>query len=311
MNIQQIQYALALEKLRHFEGAADMCHISQSTLSTMILKLEDELGVEVFDRKQKPLGITKEGQVIIDQLKVVAKELEALHEVVNVQKGEISGDLSIAVIPTVAPYILPLFLQKFASQFPSLRIEVREHTTEEIVRLLKLRELDIGIVSVPITDDMLVEHFLYDEPFVYYDAKVPKKKWMKREDVVLGELCLLENGHCMRNQVLEWCDADAGEAGSKLNFRYRAGCIDGLLRFVRSSQSATLLPWLAAFELPSDEQNRISRFKQPTPYRKIGLLVHKNFVKKKVLELLEKQIKAQLKGKLPLILNDEGLLAPK
>jgi LysR family hydrogen peroxide-inducible transcriptional activator len=170
MNIQQLQYVLAVAENRHFELAAQKCFITQSTLSTMISKFEDEIGLQIFDRKNKPVSITTEGQIIIEQLKNIINDIEQLNELVKEIKGEIKGNLSISVIPTIAPYLLPLFMQSFASKFPDLNIKVKEQTTHEIIRNLKSRELDIGIISIPVEDKDIVEHKLYDEPFVFYDA---------------------------------------------------------------------------------------------------------------------------------------------
>ena len=162
MNIQQFKYILAVAEHRHFELAAEKCFVTQSTLSTMISKFEDELGIQVFDRKKKPVGLTNEGELIIDQLKIILNNIDQLDELKHELKGEVKGKLTMAVIPTIAPFLLPLFLQDFANRFPDLVIEVRELTTKEILRQLKSRELDIGILSTPINDSEIKEVDLYD-----------------------------------------------------------------------------------------------------------------------------------------------------
>ena len=169
MNIQQFQYILAVAEHKHFELASEKCFITQSTLSTMISKFEDEIGLKIFDRKKKPVQLTNEGIVIIEQLKIIVNNIGQLKELTKELKGEITGILTLSVIPTIAPFLLPLFLQDFASKFPNLIIKVREETTSEITRKLKSRELDIGILSIPIEDKELIEIKLYDEPFVFFD----------------------------------------------------------------------------------------------------------------------------------------------
>lgn len=295
MNIHQFQYILALAETRHFENAADKCFISQSTLSTMISKFEDEIGIPVFDRKKKPVEVTSEGLVIIDQLKKINKEIESLHEVTNQLKGEVKGTLTIAVIPTIAPFLLPLFLHHFARKFPNLNIEVREQTTSEIMRLIKSRDLDIGIISIPVHDPEIIEFPLYDESFVFYDASSKNKKELTTKQVDVSNLCLLEEGHCMRNQVLELCDFHQKKLNNKLNFRYKAGSIDSLLRFVKANKATTLLPYLAAKELPIKEQKRVSEFRAPVPFRSVGIVTHSHFVKHKIRELLEEEIMREVK----------------
>jgi LysR family hydrogen peroxide-inducible transcriptional activator len=310
MNIHQFQYVLALAENRHFETAAEKCFISQSTLSTMILRFEEEIGVPIFDRKKKPVEVTLEGQRVIQQLKKITKEIQGLKEVANELKGEVSGKLTIAVIPTIAPYILPLFLHRFAAQFPKLEIEVREHTTTEIIRMIKSRDLDIGIISIPILDNELIEYHLYDEPFVYYDTGIKNKKQVQEKHLRLDNLCLLEEGHCMRNQVLELCDYHNRVLKNKLNFNYKAGSIDGLLRFVRANNASTLLPLLAALDLSKEEQKRVSKFMEPVPFRSVGIVVHQHFVKHQVRELLQTEILSEVKKRLPRHASDGRQLAP-
>jgi LysR family hydrogen peroxide-inducible transcriptional activator len=261
----------------------------------MISKFEDEIGIQVFDRKKKPVEVTAEGMVVIEQLKKINKEIESLHEVTNQLKGEVKGTLTIAVIPTIAPFLLPLFLHRFARKFPNLHIEVREQTTSEIMRMIKSRDLDIGIISIPVNDPEIIEYPLYDESFVFYDASSKNKKELTTKQVDVSNLCLLEEGHCMRNQVLELCDFHKKELNNKLNFRYKAGSIDSLLRFVKANKATTLLPYLAAKELSSSEQKKVSEFSAPVPFRSVGIVAHSHFVKHKIRELLEEEIMREVK----------------
>ena len=146
MNIQQLQYVLAVHELRNFGQAAAKCFITQSTLSTMIAKLEGELGVIIFDRKKKPVATTEEGKVLVKQIRIILKEINHLNEVIDELKGEVRGTLNIGVIPTVAPYLLPLFFDEFMLQNPQIRFVISEMTTERIIAGLQGRELDIGIL---------------------------------------------------------------------------------------------------------------------------------------------------------------------
>lgn len=307
MNLQQFQYILAVAAYRHFETAAEKCYITQSTLSTMISKLEDEIGIQIFDRKKKPVEITREGALVIEQLKKIQVEIAQLTELTQEIKGEIAGELTISVIPTIAPYLLPRFLNSFAANYPDLTIEVKEQTTGEIIRQLKSRDLDIGIVSVPVKEPDIVELKLYDEPFVLYDAAVQNDSMVKAEELDLTNLCLLEEGHCMRTQILELCDFLEKQVNNKLNFRYKAGSIDSLLRFVRANHATTLLPYLAAIELPDKEQQKVSYFADPVPYRSVGLVVHRHFVRKNILKILHREIMANIAG----VLTEKDLTGKK
>lgn len=299
MNIQQMQYVLAVAEHRHFEQAAGKCFITQSTLSTMISRFEEEIGIRIFDRKKKPVQITGEGQVIIEQLRLIINTIHQLGELLKEIKGEVKGNLSIAAIPTIAPYLLPLFLQDFANKFPGLHIQVKEQTTGEIVRQVKSRELDMGIVSIPLKDDDLTELKLYDEPFVLYDAgmKHPGKVSIKKMDA--GNLWLMEEGHCLRTQVQKLCKLSNSRVRPKVNFDFKAGSIDSLMRFVKAGKSATLLPYLSINNLQKDELKFIRQFTAPVPMRTVGLIVHKHFVKKNILDLLQKEILKKVVPALP------------
>jgi LysR family transcriptional regulator, hydrogen peroxide-inducible genes activator len=290
MNIHQFQYILALAETRHFENAAEKCCITQSTLSTMISKFEDEVGIMIFDRKKKPVDITSEGMIIIEQLKKIHKEIEQLTEISKEIKGEVSGDLTISVIPTIAPGILPLFITDFASKFPNLIIEVKEETTAEIMRQIKSRDLDIGIVSIPLNDKDLREIHLYDEPFVFFDTNSFNANKVDAANLDVSNICLLDEGHCMRAQILELCNMQTNRLNNQINFKYNAGSIDSLMRFVKANKASTLLPFLSSTDLPETDACHIHPFEDPMPFRSIGLVVHRHFVKNMVLEMLKKEI---------------------
>lgn len=299
MNIQQFQYILAVAEFKHFELAAEKCHITQSTLSTMISKFEDEIGFKIFDRKKKPVELTLEGLLIVEELKTITNHIERLQELTKEIRGEISGTLSLSVIPTIAPFLLPLFLQNFAQQFPNLNIVVREETTAEIQRKLKSRELDIGIVSIPLKDKLLDEIKLYDEPFLFYDAEKDAHQKISLKKVKTDKLCLMEDGHCMRTQVLQLCAESGKTDHKKLNFEYKAGSIDGLLRFVKASKGTTLIPYLAARDFTKQDQLHLTNFVEPVPFRTVGIVVHHHFVKKKLLSILHQTILQQIEKVLP------------
>lgn len=290
MNIQQFQYILAVAEYNHFEIAAEKCCITQSTLSTMISKFEDEIGFKIFDRKKKPVQLTNEGKIILEQLTIIVNNIDQLKEITNEVKGEITGSLTLSVIPTIAPFLLPLFLQNFANKFPNLKIKVREETTSEIVRKLKSRELDIGILSVPLNDKEIIEIKLYDEPFLFFDAENEMNEHITFKNIKMKNICLMEEGHCMRTQVLQLCDYDDNQLGSLLNFEYKAGSIDSLLRFVKANKATTLLPHLATIDFSDNEKMHLGNFISPVPYRTVGLVVHRHFVKKKILDVLKQDI---------------------
>ncbi|MGH1335541.1 MAG: LysR family transcriptional regulator [Aureispira sp.] len=310
MNIQQIKYAIAVAEVQSFGKAAEKCFITQSTLSTMISRLEGELGLQLFNRKKKPIAMTKEGVAVLQQLRIINKELETLEEVVGDLKGETSGLLNIGVIPTVAPYLLPLFLKNFAEIHPNIKFVVSELTTGQIIKGLENRSLDIGILSTPLQHSTLLEKPLYNEPFLLFDkARVRSKKNIKVSEIDHNRLWLLNEGHCLRTQVETICNLHT-ERDDNLNLEYKSGTIDTLMRFVRKNQAITLLPYLATLELSEEDSRYLHPIAAPQPAREISLVVHEHFVKKRILNSMQESIQeviAPLLAKQPL---KKKLIAP-
>ena len=295
MNIQQFQYVLAVAKSKHFEQAAEKCCVTQSTLSTMIGRFEEEIGIKIFDRKTKPISITKEGAGLVQQLKLILKEVDALHELVQSLKGELSGSLNIGIIPTVAPYILPEFLNDFAEKFPNISFTVSEMTTHTITESLQRRELDIGILATPVNVTELVEIPLYNESFVLYDCSDEKSEsYANLDHINYNKFWVLEEDHCLSNQVKSICDFDSCKDKADVNFNFQAGSIDSLVRFVKINKGITLLPYLAALDFTPNEYKNVKYFASPVPVRTIGLVTHKHFVKQQILSLLQQEIQDKI-----------------
>ena len=310
MNIQQIDYIIAVGELRNFGQAASKCFITQSTLSTMIARFEEEIGISIFDRKTKPVTVTKEGVQIIQQLKVIAKELEHLQEVVQTLKGEMSGTLKIGVIPTVAPYLLPLFLNKFIEHLPKVHFVVSEMTTEQMIEKIEHRDIDIGIASIPLNKPTLIERSLYEEPFFLYDKSDDKPSGnFKLANIDFDRLWLLEDGHCMRTQVESICGLQKKQP-TRNNLDYRSGTIDTLLKFVNSNNGMTFLPHLATLDLSEQERLHLKAIQAPVPVRVIGLLTHRNFVKKGLLDLLERAIQKNVQPLIDVQNINQLILSP-
>lgn len=303
MNIQQIKYVIAVAEMQSFGKAAEKCFITQSTLSTMISRLEGELGLQLFDRKTKPITTTKEGEAILQQLKVITKELDILGEVVGDLKGESSGQLNIGVIPTVAPYLLPLFLNDFVQKHPNIKFIISEMTTDNIIDSLEHRTLDIGILSTPLNNNSLIEKPLYNEPFLLFDkTRKYSKKNVNVNEIDCNRLWLLNEGHCLRTQVETICNLHT-QRNDNWNLEYKSGTIDTLMKFVRKNHAITLLPYLATLDLSAEDLHYVHSIAAPQPAREISLVVHQHFVKKGVLTSIQNSIQAVIKP----LLSDQKL----
>lgn len=297
MNIQQFQYILAVVELKNFEAAAEKCFITQSTLSTMIRKFEDEIGIKIFNRKTKPVTITQEGHQIINRLSVINNEINLMKNMIQEIKGDTGGELKMGIIPTIAPYLLPLFLNDFANAFPRIKILIKEITTTEIQKELKSRNIDIGILAIPLNNNDLNELELYSEPFLVYDhtGKVNKKK-ISIEDLDYSKLCLLAEGHCLRTQILQLCEQSDKLDSNNINFKLESGSMDTLFKVTKMRKGITIIPHLASLDLLNDEKNKLVGFRSPIPVRKVGLVTHKFFVKKKLLYALQELIQKSVSG---------------
>ncbi len=243
MNIQQMEYVVAVDTYRHFVKAAEKCYVTQATLSMMIKKLEEELDVKIFDRSRQPVVPTEVGVKIIAQAKKILQESYRLKELVQDEQAELKGELRIGVIPTIAPYLLPLFMNSFLKKYPSVKLKISEFTTDQIIQKLEQHDLDAGLLSTPLNQPSLREETLFYEQFVVYASsgeKILKKKFVLANDIDINRLCLLEEGHCLRSQVFNLCELRNKEQEFR-QLDFETGSIETLKRIVEVDQGITIL----------------------------------------------------------------------
>lgn len=292
MNLQQLEYIVAVDTHRHFVKAAESCFVTQATLSMMIKKLEDELDVKIFDRSKVPVVPTDIGKVVIDQARIVLKESKKLEELVQFEKGMLMGDLRLGIIPTLAPYLLPLFLPKFLELYPQVKLHISEMNTETIIEHLENQQLDAAILATPLKRPTLNEQPLFYEQFVVYAAagsKLMKKKYVLASDIDVHRLWLLEEGHCLRNQALNLCELKKKDLNG-FQLDYEAGSIETLKKLVSINEGITIIPELALLDMPENEMEHIRFFKPPAPAREISIVTYRHFVKERLLGILKQTI---------------------
>jgi LysR family hydrogen peroxide-inducible transcriptional activator len=292
MNIQQLKYVLAVDAQRHFAKAAQKCFVTQPTLSMMIRSLEDELGIKIFDRSRQPVVPTEAGEVVIAQAKIILREAGRMKEIIHELKGEIKGELKLGIIPTVAPYLLPLFLNSFLKKYPRLKIKISEFTTQQIIEKLRHHHLDAGILATPLNNETLNEQPLYYEQFVVYassNEKLMKKKYLIPGDIDTNHLWLLEEGHCLRTQILNLCELRKKGLETS-NLEYEAGSIETLKKMVDMNNGITILPELALNELNAKDKKFVRHFKPPVPVREISIVTYRHFVKQRMVDILKEEI---------------------
>lgn len=291
MTITQLEYILAVEKYRNFVQAADSCCVTQPTLSMQIQKLEAEMGVKIFDRSRQPLITTQIGQEIIQQTRIAVLEFYKIKETINSNKNDVSGEIRLAIIPTIAPYLLPLFLSDFLDKFPLIELKIKELTTDKVIQGLKNNEIDIGLVATPLQQEDIQEFPIFYEELVLYVSKINaiyKKRYALSEDINPNELWLLEEGHCLRSQIENLCELKRKSIGKQ--FEYQAGSLETLRKMVERNQGITILPELSTLDFDKERLKLIRHFKSPTPVREVSLVVHKNFAKIGILKALQNSI---------------------
>jgi LysR family hydrogen peroxide-inducible transcriptional activator len=256
-----------------------------------VQKLEEELGVQIFIRTT-PVTTTETGQIVIEQAKKILSESGMMHQLIEQEKSVVSGNLKFGVIPTLAPYLLPEFIEVFTKSYPNVRLSIHEMTTENIVKQLRNGALEAGILATPLNHADLKEEFLFNEEFVAYvsrEEKVYNKKYLLPADINVNSMWLLEEGHCLRNQVMNLCALQKDSSREK-HFDYAAGSIETLKRFVEKNGGITLLPELATFDMSAARKKMLRYFKSPAPVREISLVTLKNFTKTRLIGLLSETI---------------------
>jgi LysR family hydrogen peroxide-inducible transcriptional activator len=292
MTLVQLEYIVAVDTYRHFATAAGYCFVTQPTLSMQVQKLEEELGLKIFDRSKQPVIPTEAGRELIDQARKILSEAGVIGEIVQAKKGVLTGELRIGIIPTLAPYLLPLFIQGFTGKYPQIRLVVGEMTTESVVARLREGRIDVGILVTPLQENGIREHVLfYEELLVYVSRKnaAYKKHYMLTQDIDPNKLWLLEEGHCFRSQIVRLCELrKASREGS--HFEYEAGSLETLRRMVELNDGITILPELAATDLSRRQMELVRHFKRPAPMREVSLVVHRDFVKQRLVQALKQEI---------------------
>lgn len=293
MTITQLEYVVAVATYKSFVAAAERCFVTQPTLSMQIQKLEDELGVRLFDRNKHPIGITALGEAIVEQAKIALAECEKIGEIIQSQQNTIKGIFKLAIIPTIAPYILPGLLEHYAQAYPEVKLQVKEMETTQIVKALRNGELDAAMLSTPLEENGIKEYPLFYEPFVAYfspDEKALKKRLVASSDIELDRIWLLNEGHCMRNQIINLCSEQIQKLQAEKPFRYESSNVETLRKMVDKNKGVTVLPELATFEFNEDQQDRLRYFEDPEPVREISLVTSDHFVKLSLLQSLMDEV---------------------
>ncbi len=300
ITLTQLNYILAVAREGHFGRAARSCFVTQPTLSMQIQKLEEDLGVLIFDRTKKPVQPTAIGRKIVEQAQTVAWEVSRIEEIIHSEKEEIKGEFKLGVIPTLAPYLLPLFLEEFITKHPQVDLVIEELQTGQIIDKLKEDAIDAGILVTPLNTRGIVEQVLFYEPFVVYLSPrhpLHKQQRIAENELNLKDIWLLNEGHCFRDQVVDLCRKRKAVKAEHKNLVFESGNLETLKRLVDKKLGYTLLPYLAIQEMRESEQKKkIRRFTDPAPTREVSIVCSRAFHKQAIKDALSSAIVQALPG---------------
>ena len=289
MTLLQLEYIVALDDHRHYVTAAEKCFISQPNLTMQVKKLEDEIGIKIFDRDKKPLQPTVIGKEVITRARKILREARQLQEFVSHEKESMEGEYTIGIIPTLAPYLLPIFLPTFIKENPRVHLKIQELQTDQIISQLEHGIIDLGILVTPLNLPSIREIPVFYEPFLLYlpkNHRFKKEKLMLAEDLDPSEVLVLEEGHCFRDQALSICKQ--ARFDSSIGFEYQSGSIEALKNLVQKEVGYTLVPELSV--LNELDSVHVKRFSKPQPVREVSIVSHNSYIKEALLLRLKETI---------------------
>jgi LysR family transcriptional regulator, hydrogen peroxide-inducible genes activator len=298
MTLTELKYIVAVAREKHFGHAAEACFVAQPTLSVAIKKLEDELGVSIFERGGAEISVTPIGAQIVAQAERVLEQTAAIKEIAKQNKDPLAGPLRLGVIYTVAPYLLPPLVKIMIDRVPQMPLVLQENFTVKLIELLRQGELDAAIMALPFPEQGLSVAPLYDEPFV---VALPKNHpWARRKTIAAEELksetmLLLGNGHCFRDQVLEVCPEMARYAtsGDGIARTFEGSSLETIRHMVASGIGITVLPRASVADTDaSDGMLRYVPFAEPGPSRRLVIAWRKSFTRVAAIEAVREAVLA-------------------
>lgn len=290
MTLQQMEYIVAVDKYRHFARAAESCGVTQSTLSSLIQKLEYELDVTIFDRSNHPIKPTELGLEIINQAKILLFNASQIEELVSSHKGESVGNVRLGIASTIAPYILPRMFKYLSEHHPDIHLYVEESRISMIVQKLERAELDIALLATPLNNKELLEIPVYNEKFVAYispQEKIHGIKELETSSLPPENVWVLSEGYCPNKGIFPFCHSNSRKSAS-----YEAGSIETLVKIVDENGGYTIIPELHVPLLRHCQQTNIHNLYNPVPSREIAFVVRRDFVRERLLNILSESIMA-------------------
>ncbi len=288
MTLTELRYIVAVAREKHFGHAAEKCFVSQPTLSVAIKKLEEELGVALFERGVNDIRVTDVGSRVIEQAQRVLEEASAIKHIASAGKDDLAGPLRFGAIYTVGPYVTPQLIPLIMKRAPKMPLLIQENYTARLGEMLKNGDIDLILLSEPFSEPGIVTHAVYDEPFrVVMPAS---HDWAKKARIAAADLCgetllLLSSGNCFRDQVLQTCAGAKRAVNAGLQQSLEGSSLETIRQMVASGVGITVLPCTAAESRTADTKlTAMKNFSQPEPSRRIVLAWRKSFPRVKAVQ---------------------------
>ena len=307
MTITQLKYTLAVAEYGNFTTASEKCFVTQTTLSMQVQKLEEELGVTIFNRSTKPLQVTDVGEKVLFQARKIVEESSRMNDVISEEKGIIGGTLKVGIIPTVSSTLLPLFLNIFIKKHKNVELKIEEYNTDTLSKKLEDNTIDCAIAATPLNNSKIIERPIYYEPFVAYVPEhhfLSGNKSLGLDDLSNSDLLILQDGHCFRNQVLNLCSID----DVNKQYELKSGSFETLINLSNNGPWMTIIPYLHSNNLSSNNIQNIIPFEDPAPAREISMIYSKSQLKLPVINALMDTISSVIRGQIKY--NDIKIMSP-
>lgn len=297
MNLQQLEYIEAVDRFKNFSKAAAYCHVTQATLSAMIKKLEEELGVVIFDRRRNPVLTTETGKQILREAQIITEHSRLLRSAATSGRTEISGTIRMGMIPTIASSLLPKITQPLLAAYPKLSLEIFEHPTQVLLEKMEEGKIDLGILATPVHREDWVEERLYYEALLVYGHIKGSKKYLIPDEIRQHKIWLLEEGHCLRDQFVKLCALRKKEIQPG-NLKFQANSLDTLLNMVDAFGGITLIPELYYKALSKQKKSNIRFFGKPYPVREVCMIYPLQYARQHMMKAIAALIRKQVQNDL-------------
>ncbi len=302
MTLLQLRYIVALDKYRHFRLAAEACHVAQPSLSAQVQKLEENLGVILFDRSLRPIEPTEIGREVLEHARLVLAEVERLESLVQERTGEMSGELRVGILSTLAPYLLPAVMTSFSERYPDVALDVQEMRSDEIIDAIRRDILDVGLIASNVSATDLNEVPLFEESLVGYVSRghpLYERREIRVQDLDPDSVWVMRRGHCYRDLVMNLFPEPEPDRSHSGGIKFESGNLETLQRLVDRGHGMTLLPWLAVSGERSFAPESVRPFKGKAPSRVIRLVHSRVLVKKQLVRALINEVAGAVRADLP------------